>query len=103
MTLEQSVKLKEMGFPRNEGEWFYDSDGEFLPNPTAEEALAWVAGKLTENGFLVNFLISKRFISAKVIKAITNEIKFIEIFYNLSDAVYALIVWAYENKLLEGK
>lgn len=98
MTYTQSVKLKEMGFPRNMGEWFYDSDGEFLPDPTAEEALEWVGKKLnnkieglfTENKYLLAYYVN-------------SEINFKTDKKTLSDAVYALIVWSYENKLLEGK
>jgi hypothetical protein len=92
MTFEQCVKLKEIGFPRNIGEWFYDTD---LPDPTAEEALAWVGKKLnnkieglfTENKYLLAYYVN-------------SEINFKTDKKTLSDAVYALIVWAYENKLL---
>ena len=101
MNLEQCKRLKEMGFPRNEGEWFYDSDGEFLPNPTAEEALAWVAGKLDNDIYSINFNPTKKGIE---ISAWCDSLPiFTEDYPTLSDAVYALIVWCYENKLLEGK
>ena len=121
MTLEQCKRLKEMGFPQGTGVsayWELSKDRielwhtrnlhmatEICCNPTAEEALDWVAGKLTEKGFVINFLISENFISTistTVMNAVTNEKKFIEIFDTLSDAVYALIEWAHENKLLEA-
>ena len=95
MTYKQSVKLKEMGFPRNEGEWFYDSDGEFLSNPTAEETLEWVESKLG-NGIMIIPQTEGYDISYRCIFDKKNN-------NTLSDAVYALIVWCYENKLLEGK
>ena len=108
MTLEQAKRLKEMGFPQEGIQNYYQEIsgnciGKIIAvDPTAEEALDWVAGKLTEKGFVINFLISKSFISTTVMNAVTNEKKFIEIFDTLSDAVYALIEWCYENKLLEA-
>jgi len=93
MTLEQCVKLKEMGFPRNIGEWFYDTD---LPDPTAEEALEWVNKKLISRiVLLINDDVNIIYYQA--------NFEFNKCYDTLSDAVYALIVWAYENKLLEGK
>jgi len=96
MTYIQSVKLKEIGFPREIGEWFYDSEGEFLPNPTAEEALEWVNKKLISRVVLiVNDSVNIIYYQA--------NFEFNKCFDTLSDAVYALIVWAWENKLLGGK
>ena len=96
MTYTQSVKLKEMGFPRNMGEWFYDSDGEFLPDPTAEEALEWVNKKLISRVVLiVNDSVNIIYYQA--------NFEFNKCFDTLSDAVYALILWSYEKKLLEDK
>lgn len=93
MTLEQCLKLKEMGFPRNIGEWFYDSD---LPDPTAEEALEWANKKLISRVVLiVNDSVNIIYYQA--------NFEFNKCFDTLSDAVYALIVWAYEKKLLKGK
>jgi hypothetical protein len=97
MTYTQSVKLKEMGFPRNEGEWFYDSDGEFLPNPTAEEALEWVGEKLKER---IDISFYPNRVRIKCI--IYNRGMWQSAHNTLSDAVYALIEWAHENKLLEA-
>jgi hypothetical protein len=96
MTYTQSVKLKEMGFPRNEGEWFYDSDGEFLPNPNFVQAYYWI----------YNIIRSKYdvIITNNAIVELNDGEKIMRVgkYDGLSDAVYALIVWAYENKLLEA-
>lgn len=121
MTLEQCKRLKEIGFPQyeddddvsshywnnctDEEEWQnfsldligFHNLGRFcvFANPTAEEALEWVKSKLS-NGITIipktdGYDISYRCIFDKK----NNE--------TLSDAVYALIEWCYENKLLEGK
>lgn len=119
MTLEQCLKLKDMGFDKKTKMCFifwdsyrgeeieeeitikalnaFDED-EILYSPTAEEALEWVSKKLnnkieglfTENKYLLAYYVN-------------SEINFKTDKKTLSDAVYALIVWAYENKLLEGK
>jgi len=103
MTLEQCKRLKEMGFPRSEGEWFYDSDGEFLPNPTAEEALEWVAGKLTRKEVeSINIIFSYGRYEIKT----TGNFIFPQIitYETLSDGVFDLIMCMHKNnKLLEGK
>jgi hypothetical protein len=80
----------------------YDFDAErnscFYFNPTAEEALAWVAGKLNQI-INVRILIKHVMIGCHVKDGMYFE--FIAE-CSLSDAVYALIVWAHENKLLEA-
>jgi len=107
MTLEQAIKLKEMGFPQNKSElyWveygnnyidFYDEilDSKIqFANPTAEEALEWVNKKLISRVVLiVNDSVNIIYYQA--------NLEFNKCFDTLSDAVYALIVWAYKNKLL---
>jgi hypothetical protein len=124
MTLEQCKRLKEMGFPQNgltdtyytwEGYKMFpvcvgvrpstdkekwDYCGNWYDNPTAEEALAWVAGKLDNDIYLINFNPTSDGIE---ISAWCDSMQiYTEEYPTLSDAVYALIEWAYENKLLEA-
>lgn len=107
MTFEQCVKLKEMGFPQNKSKlyWveygnnyidFYDKilDSKIqFANPTAEEALAWVNKKL------ISRIVTITNDNVNIIYYQAN-FEFNKCFDTLSDAVYALIVWSYENKLL---
>jgi len=77
----------------------YDFDAErnscFYFNPTAEEALEWVKSKLISRVvLLVNDDVNIIYYQA--------NFEFNKCFDTLSDAVYALIEWAYENKLLEA-
>ena len=111
MTLEQAKRLKEMGFPQDIGVSAYwelsrgrielwhtrnfHMATEICCDPTAEEALAWVKSKLISRVvLLVNDDINIIYYQA--------NFEFNKCFDTLSDAVYALIVWAYENKLLEA-
>jgi len=98
MTLEQAKRLKEMGFPQYCKKYIYDpvnEKSEHYADPTAEEALAWVKSKLISRVvLLVNDDINIIYYQA--------NFEFNKCFDTLSDAVYALIVWAYENKLLEA-
>jgi len=114
MTLEQCKRLKKMGFPQGTGVsayWELSKDRielwhtrnlhmatEICCNPTAEEALEWLCEKLDEE---ITISINK-----KRIKIIYEELHeytcFVDRHNTLSDAVYALIEWAYENKLLEA-
>jgi len=111
MTLEQCKRLKEMGFPQVIGisAYWELSKGrielwntrnlhmatEICCNPTAEEALKWVKSKLISRVvLLVNDDVNIIYYQA--------NFEFNKCFDTLSDAVYALIIWAYENKLLEA-
>jgi hypothetical protein len=102
MTLEQCKRLKEMGFPQN-GEvarFFRDTEDyeeDYYDNPTAEEALAWVGEKLKER---IDISFYPNRVRIKCI--IYNRGMWQSAHNTLSDAVYALIVWAHENKLLEA-
>jgi len=99
MTFEQCVQLKEIGFPQKDmlKNVICDEWGEYhFKNPTAEEALEWVNKKLISRVVLiVNDSVNIIYYQA--------NFEFNKCFDTLSDAVYALIIWAYENKLLEGK
>ena len=98
MTLYQCKRLKEMGFPDLENQRYVYIDNEYYCNPTAEEALEWVAGKLNQI-INVRILIKHVMIGCHVKDGMYFE--FIAE-CSLSDAVYALIIWAHENKLLEA-
>jgi len=96
MTLEQCKRLKEMGFPQGiQGVSYVEDEIDYYDNPTAEEALEWVKSKLISRVvLLVNDDINIIYYQA--------NFEFNKCFDTLSDAVYALIVWAYENKLWEA-
>ena len=105
MTLEQAKRLKEMGFPQEGIQNYYQEIsgnciGKIISvDPTAEEALDWVKSKFDFTSMDISIGVYKNHYSV----LITNE----NLIGNwgrptLSDAVYALIVWAYENKLLEA-
>jgi len=131
MTLEQAKQLKEMGFPQNgltdtyytwEGYKMFpvcvgvrpstdkekwDYCGNWYDNPTAEEALAWVEDKLympakVSNAITVVQGVGWVNISVGIYGHVEKTPYFGKVFDTLSDAVYALIVWAHENKLLEA-
>ena len=113
MTLEQCKRLKEMGFPQVIGisAYWELSKGrielwntrnlhmatEICCNPTAEEALEWVGEKLKER---IDISFYPNRVRIKCI--IYNRGMWQSAHNTLSDAVYALIVWAHENKLLEA-
>jgi nucleosome binding factor SPN SPT16 subunit len=125
MTLEQCIKLGEIGFDKETKNCFVFWDSfrgseiseditknalqanvdkeDLLYNPTAEEALAWVKDKLSLI-YDLSFSITKK--GYKIDYAYENEdeeCEFLDTIYpTLSDAVYALIEWCYENKLLEA-
>ena len=103
MTLEQAKRLKEMGFPQEGIQNYYqeisgNSIGKLTAtDPTAEEALEWVGEKLKER---IDISFYPNRVRIKCI--IYNRGMWQSVFDTLSDAVYALIVWAHENKLLEA-
>ena len=120
MTVEQCKRLKEMGFPQDIGVSAYweISKGrieswhtrnlhmctEICADPTAEETLAWVSLKLDVIAIYINdTLYDKPFwITYVPNNNDCTDDDFDYGFDTLSDAVYALIEWAYENKLLEA-
>jgi len=72
---------------------------EICADPTAEEALEWVISKINGN-YGINIFPGKQLTSIEFYYRETQIQTFLK--NTLSDAVYALIVWAYENKLLEA-
>lgn len=98
MTLEQEKKLKEIGFPRHKGEWLYNNDGNFLPYLTSEALLEWLRGKL---GGVIEIYADTITVGIAY-RADGEDTQYFKNHKTLSDAVYALAVWAYENKLLEA-
>jgi hypothetical protein len=102
MTLEQCKRLKEMGFPQEGIQNYYqeisgNSIGKLTAtDPTAEEAHYWVYQKIRKKYDLI--------ITNNSIVELNDGETTIEIgmYDTLSDAVYALIEWCYENKLLEA-
>ena len=101
MTFEQAKKLKEIGFPQRNmlKNIISDEDGDyFFKNPTAEELLEWIGGKL-ENKIEALFA-NKSYLLAYYLNS---EINFKIKCDTLAEAVFALAIWAHDNKLLEGK
>ena len=91
-TLEQREKLNGIGYPQGNRSAYDPS------NPTAEELLEWIGGKL-ENKIEALFA-NKSYLLAYYLNS---EINFKIKCDTLSEAVYALAIRAHDNKLLEGK